>query len=328
MIFIGDPMPHIRRLPISKYLSIVRYAFADYTSKDFPYPFYCTFKVVQRCDSRCEFCDVWRKQMPDMPTEKVLRVVDNVANSSVLLLSIEGGEPLLRSDIGQILEYVRTKPLYVLFTTSGKLFDRRPMKEYAKLMDFLHISIDEGHRNLDLYDRLPEFVTWGPTVCAQIVVMREYLQDLESKIKKCHKAGAKAVVMPACHLPGTEDFLPEINAFRNEVWRLKKIYPQTIITTDKYLKTLDVPHSCNTASVLVDADARLYYPCQMSVESSIDASQESILEFLRSENARECRKKMRTCDINCHCYLYFAMDSSLSLRSTLSALMPYARSII
>jgi hypothetical protein len=134
--------------------------------------------------------------------------------------------------------------------------------------------------------------------------------------------------MPACHLPGTEDFLPEINAFRNEVLRLKKAYPQTVITTDKYLKTLDVPHSCNTASVLVDADAQLYYPCQINIENSIDASQEPILDFLRSEKAMQCREKMKTCDINCHCYLYFAMDSSLSLRSTLSALMPYMRNLI
>jgi MoaA/NifB/PqqE/SkfB family radical SAM enzyme len=266
--------------------------------------------------------------MPDMPREKVLRIIDNVANSSVLLLSIEGGEPLLRSDIGEILEYIRTKPLYVLFTTSGKLIDRRPMKEYAKLMDFLHISIDEGHRNLDLYDHLPEFATWGPIVCAQIVVMRDYLQDLEWKIEKCHKAGTKAVVMPAAHLPGTEDLLPEINAFRNEVLRLKQKYPQTIITTDKYLKTLDVPYSCNTSSLRVDADGRLYYPCQMCVEKTIDASQEPILEFLHSGKAIECREKMRSCGINCHSYLYFAMDSSLSLRSTISALMPYARSLI
>jgi hypothetical protein len=157
---------------------------------------------------------------------------------------------------------------------------------------------------------------------------REYLQDLEWKIEKCHRAGTKAVVMPASHLPGTEDLLPEINAFRNEVLRLKQKYPQTIITTDKYLKTLDAPHSCNTSSLRVDADGQLYYPCQMCVERTIDASKEPILEFLRSEKAMECREKMKSCDINCHSYLYFAMDSSLSLRSTLSAVMPYVRSFI
>ncbi len=315
-------MSHIRRLPTGKYLSTLKYACANYAAKDFRYPFYCTFKVIQRCDSRCDFCDVWRKSMPDLPKEKVLKVIDNVANSSVILLSLEGGEPLLRNDLNEILEHVRTKPLYLLFTTSGKLIDQRPMKEYANLIDFLHISIDEGHKNLDLYDSLSEFVTWGPVVCAQIVVMRDYLQDLEEKVRKCHKAGAKAVVMPACHLPGTDDLLPDIDAFRNEVFHLKKAYPNTIITTDTYLNTLDVPHSCGTSSVLVEPDARLHYPCQF-FEESIDASQEPLLDFLRSKKARALRSNMKGCKLNCCCYLYFAMGPCLSFRSSLSSLIPY-----
>jgi len=319
----GFKMARIRRLPTRKYLSTLKYAWENYVAKDFRYPFYCTFKVIQRCDSRCEFCDVWRKPMPDLPKEKVLKVIDNVANSSVLGLSIEGGEPLLRSDIGEILEYVRTKPLYLELTTSGKLIDRRPMKEYAKLLDFLNISIDEGHKNLDLYDSLPEYVTWGPVVCVQIVVMRENLQDLEEKIKKCYKAGAKSVVMPACRLPGAEDKLPDIEAFRKEVFRLKKAYPDMIITTDRYLKTLDVPHSCSTSSVLVEPDARIYYPCQFCVADSIDASQESLIDFLHSKKAKVYREKMKGCDLNCHCYLYFALGSSLSLRNALSLMMSY-----
>ena len=321
-------MPRIRRLPVSKYLSTLRYAYADYAAKDFRFPFYCSFKVLQRCDSRCEFCNVWRSPTPDMPTEKVFRVIDNIANSSVVLLSLEGGEPLLRPDIGEVLEYALTKPLYLLLTSSGKLFDRRPMKEYSKYLDFLHVSIDEGHRNLDLYDSLPEYVSWGPIVCVQIVVMKEDLQELESKIRKCHDAGAKAVVMPACHLPGTEDFLPNTRAFRDEVLRLKNKYPGTIITTDKYLRTLEVPHSCNAASVIIDADGRLYYPCRTLMEKSIDVSEKPFMGFLGTEKARECREKMKSCDIDCHWYQYFATDSFLSLRSGISALRPYADALI
>lgn len=321
-------MPRIRRLPASKYLSTARYALADYRAKDFRYPFYCSFKVLQRCDSRCEFCNVWRSQTQDMPTEKVLKVIDNVANSSVVLLSLEGGEPLLRSDIGEVLEYARTKPIYLLFTSSGKLFDRRPMKEYSRYIDFLHVSIDEGHRNLDLYESLPEFASWGPVVCVQIVVMRENLSDLEAKVKKCYIEGAKAVVMPACHLPGTPDFLPDVISYRDEVRRLKARYPRTIITTDKYLNTLDAAHGCNAASLIIDADARLYYPCRTLMEKSIDASEEPLMGFLESGKAGLCRQKMAECDVNCHWYQYFATDSFVSLKNGYSALEPYIQSLI
>jgi MoaA/NifB/PqqE/SkfB family radical SAM enzyme len=318
----------MRYQPLRKYLSTARYACSNFVTKEQIYPFYCSFKVVQRCDSKCDFCNVWKQPMPDMPTDRVLRIIDNIADSSILLLSLEGGEPLLREDIGEILKYIRTKSLYVLFTSSGKLFDKRPMKEYSKYIDFLHVSIDEGHRNLELYDRLPEFVGWGPIVCVQIVVMRDYLKDLEGKIRTCYDAGAKAVVMPACHLPNTEDMLPDLNEFRNEVWRLKKKYPRTIITTDKYLRTLDVPHSCNTASIIIDADGLLHYPCRTLMEKSIDVSKDSLLEFVASSRARESRQRMDQCDIQCHWYQYFATDSFVSLRDGFSALQPYVSDIL
>lgn len=318
----------MRRQPVGKYARTAGYVFSNFVNKEHVYPFYCSFKVIQRCDSRCEFCNVWKYPMPDMPKEKVLRIVDNVAASSILLLSLEGGEPLLRDDIGEVLRYIRTKPLYVLFTTSGKLFDRRPMEEYAKCIDFLHVSIDEGHGNLEQYERLDEYASWGPIVCAQIVVERDHLGALAGKIAKCAAAGAKAVVMPACHLNDTADFLPDLRAFRDEVFRLKKAYPRTIITTDKYLRTLDVPHSCNTASIIIDADGMLHYPCRTLMEKSIDVSKESLGDFLRSARAVECRQKMRECERNCHWYQYFATDSFVSPRSMLSALEPYLSDIL
>jgi len=318
----------MRHQPIRKYLRTAKYAYSNFVSKEQVYPFYCSFKVIQRCDSKCDFCNVWKYPIPDMPTEKVLRIIDNVANSSVLLLSLEGGEPLLRDDIGEILKYIRTKSLYVLFTTSGKLFDKRPMKEYSKYIDFLHVSIDEGHKNIPLYERLEEFAAWGPIVCVQIVVMRENLKDLEWKIQKCFAAGAKAVVMPACRLQDTDDLLPDLRGYRDEVFRLKAKYPRTIITTDKYLNTLDVPHSCNTASVIIDSDGLLHYPCRTLMEKSIDVSKDSLLEFLSSPKAGECRMRMGKCDRQCHWYQYFATDSFVSLKNGLSAIEPYISDIL
>ncbi len=317
----------MRRQPLAKYLSTARYAGSNFVNKEHVFPFYCSFKVIQRCDSRCEFCNVWKYPVPDMPTEKVLRIIDNVAESSILLLSLEGGEPLLRDDIGEVLRYIRTKHLYVLFTSSGKLFDKRPMKEYAHYIDFLHVSIDEGHDNLRQYDRLDEYVSWGPIVCVQIVVEKDHLAALEGKIRKCAEAGAKAVVMPACHLNDTDNFLPDLVSFRDEVRRLKDRFPNTIITTDKYLNTLDVPHSCNAASIIVDSDGMLHYPCRTLMEKSIDVSKESLIDFVRSPRAGECRAKMRLCERQCHWYQYFATDSFVSPKSMLSALGPYLSDI-
>jgi 3-methyladenine DNA glycosylase AlkD len=58
------------------------------------------------------------------------------------------------------------------------------MKEYGKHIDYLHISIDEGHGNLKFFDRLEEFQSYGPEICIQIVVTKETLSALEEKVKE------------------------------------------------------------------------------------------------------------------------------------------------
>ena len=96
-----------------------------------------------------------------------------------------------------ILEYIKTKDIEVFITTSERELQKYPMEEYSKYLDYLHISVDEGHQNLFMLDHLPEFVGWGIPVCIQIVVTKDDIPALETKIKRCYECGARAVVMPA-----------------------------------------------------------------------------------------------------------------------------------
>src|SRR5437016_13104405 len=142
-----------------------------------------------------------KNRWKDMPTEDVKAILDNLGRSSVIVCSFEGGDPLVRDDIGEILRYQYEKPWYLLFTTSERDMQQRyPMAEYGKYIDFLHISIDEGHKNLDMYDELEEYTKWGSIVTVQIVVTKNDIGALEQKIKRCQDAGVKAVVMCAVQI--------------------------------------------------------------------------------------------------------------------------------
>ena len=152
----------MKKLPLSKYLQTMRYAATNYLSHECIYPFYASFKVTHICSLRCSFCNVWKEKTPDLTKEGVFKVIDNIANSSIIVLSLEGGDPLMRKDLGEILQYAHQKPFYLFFTTNGHLLEKRPMEEYGKHIDYLHISIDEGHDNLAFFDRLEEFQIYGP----------------------------------------------------------------------------------------------------------------------------------------------------------------------
>jgi MoaA/NifB/PqqE/SkfB family radical SAM enzyme len=313
----------MKKLPVSKYLQTMRYAAANYVAKECIYPFYASFKVTHVCSLKCSFCNVWREKTPDLVKEDAFKVIDNIAKSSIIVLSLEGGDPLMRKDLGEILEYAHQKPFYLFFTTNGHLLSKRPMKEYGKHIDYLHISIDEGHGNLKFFDRLEEFQSYGPEICIQIVVTKETLPVLEEKIKRVYEVNARTVVMPACHLDGTDDFYPDPKDFRAEILRLKKIYPKTITTPKGFLDNINTPHGCSTSSVIIDSDGGLFYPCRTVGKHCYNFTEGSFMKFLKTPEAKEARIAMNECSRSCGWYQYFATDEFASPRSLYSSLSPY-----
>src|SRR5206468_538875 len=166
----------MRKLPKKRFLEVAGRILRNKMAKEAIYPFYCSFKLTRRCNFTCSFCNCWhvKNRWKDMPTEDVKAVLDNLARSSVIVASFEGGDPLVRDDIEELLRYQYEKPWYLLFTTSERDMQARyPMPKYGKYIDFLHISIDEGHKNLDMYDELEEFTKWGSFVTVQCYVIKK-----------------------------------------------------------------------------------------------------------------------------------------------------------
>jgi MoaA/NifB/PqqE/SkfB family radical SAM enzyme len=287
------------------------------------YPFYASFKVTHKCSLRCSFCNVWMEDTPDLSKNNVFKVLDNIGNSSIIVLSLEGGDPLVRKDLGEILQYASTKPFYLFFTTNGHLIDKRPMKEYGQYIDYLHISIDEGHGNLEFFDRLEEFQSFGPEICIQIVVTKETLDALEEKVKRVFDVGGRTVVMPACHLDGTDDYYPDPATFRDDILRLKKKYPNTITTPRGFLDNINKPHGCSTSSIIIDSDGGLFYPCRTIGKRLYNFTGGSFMDFVRTVEAKQARKTMKQCERRCGWYQYFATDVFASPTSFFSSLSPY-----
>ena len=313
----------MKKLPLQKYIKTLGYALSNRLAGECIYPFYASYKVTHKCSLKCKFCNVWKEDTPDLKKEDVFKVIDNIANSSIVVLSIEGGDPLVRKDLGEILEYAYQKPFTLFFTTNGDLLDKRPMKEYGKHIDYLHISIDEGHDNLEFFDRLKEFQSYGPEICVQIVVTKDTISSLKEKVKRIHDVNARTVVMPACHLDGTDNFYPDPLKFKEEILRLKKIYKNTITTPIGFLDNINKLHGCSTSSIIIDSDGGLFYPCRTVGKRYYNFTEGSFMDFLKTEKAKQAREDMKNCKRSCGWYQYFATDIYSSPISFISSLSPY-----
>jgi MoaA/NifB/PqqE/SkfB family radical SAM enzyme len=259
----------------------------------------------------------------DLSTEKIIKILDNLSKSSVLMTSFEGGEPLLREDVGELLEYARKKcNFYLLFTSSAKNILDYNMEKYCQNIDFLHVSIDEGHNNLEMFDLLPQLSKFKSELSVQIVVTQDALQNLEEKVQKCFDIKANCVIIPAAEMDGAKKkSFPNIDEFERKIRELKQKYPATIHTPLGFFKAYKNA-KCSSASVIIAPNGKLFYPCNIIGDFGCDLTETNINEWLVSNEAKVARAKMKNCEINCGWYQYYSIDSYLSFSTIREALSP------
>jgi MoaA/NifB/PqqE/SkfB family radical SAM enzyme len=311
----------MRLLPINSYLPTVRGLISNALKREAVNPFYASFKLTSRCHFGCPFCNVKKQPVKDLTTDEVKAIMRNLSNSSVLMASFEGGEPLLRSDIEELLIFARKCKFYLLFTTSVKNLLEYPLERYAKYIDFLHVSIDEGHDNLTLFDSLSQLSNLPLHVSVQTVVTKETIDTLEWKVKKCYENRSNIVVIPAAHMDSTENYFPDMQKMELLLKELRRKYPNTIHTPQGYFKAYR-NHKCSPASVIIAPDGYLYYPCHILDTKGPDLRTVDLKKWLTSDEAKMRRQKMRNCQRNCGWYQYYSIDSYTSIESVWDALRP------
>jgi MoaA/NifB/PqqE/SkfB family radical SAM enzyme len=286
------------------------------------YPAYVSLKVTRRCPLRCPFCNAWASGAADeLSTAELERVVRNVARSGALVLVLEGGEPLLRDDIEQVIRCSTQAGLVTAVVTALP----SPVPATAlRCADYVQVSIDEGHDNVQLFQELPGLVArLGVPIGVQTVVRRDDVGGMAEKVRLARASGVKIVLMPAVDLHSGARCAPDRQEFVEDVRQLKRRFPGTVVTSDMFLKTYGSTGRCSTASLVVDADGGLYYPCHLVGEKPTNLLRQDLREFVATDTARRARSRMRDCERWCGWYQYFTLsccrmaDAPSDIRTTL-----------
>jgi MoaA/NifB/PqqE/SkfB family radical SAM enzyme len=109
------------------------------------HPLWCAWQVTYRCDFRCRFCHYWCDEMGNQPEQTLAefqRGSAKLAQWGTLLISLAGGEPMLRDDIVEIVEAVG-RWHFPFITTNGYQVDEKLAAElFAAGLWGISISID------------------------------------------------------------------------------------------------------------------------------------------------------------------------------------------
>jgi MoaA/NifB/PqqE/SkfB family radical SAM enzyme len=88
-------------------------------------PLFCGHKLTYNCNLKCKMCPFWKRKSNDSSSEREKAILRQIYNSGACGIAFEGGEPLLRKDLMEILAFSRSLPLHTSLITNGTLLESK-----------------------------------------------------------------------------------------------------------------------------------------------------------------------------------------------------------
>ncbi|MBN2482643.1 MAG: radical SAM protein [Candidatus Omnitrophica bacterium] len=223
-------------------------------------PLFIGWDITHQCNCSCLYCDVMHHWSAQLSTEDILYIIDDLAALGLRHIHFGGGEPLLREDLGVIIEHCKNKNITLGILTNGILFAER--LDWLKKVDLVKISLDgpasindilrnrEGH-----YDEVIGAVKvarkYGIRVSLNTTLTRKNLEYAGYLVELAYSLGITVKFQPVnMLLSGDKDikeYIPSPENFKDTISQLiqmkKKGYGRTIVNSQAGLGYLsDYPH--------------------------------------------------------------------------------------
>ena len=103
-------------------------------------PHHAQWLVTRKCNYQCRGCNVWKEQdQIELSADEIKKGLDILKELGIVELVISGGDPLLREDIGEIIDHA-TKLFVTTVYDNGSMAAQKI--DVLRKADFVAISID------------------------------------------------------------------------------------------------------------------------------------------------------------------------------------------
>ena len=107
-------------------------------------PFFLAHAITYACNSRCKTCTYWRMSKmayKDMKTEEVFNLLLRAYDSGMRGYYLFGGEPIVRKDVSEILEFAKRRGFVTTMNTNASLLKEKA-EPLSENLDFAFVSLD------------------------------------------------------------------------------------------------------------------------------------------------------------------------------------------
>lgn len=113
-------------------------------------------EITNLCNLRCVMCDRWKwdkeKLQGTLSTENLFSLFDNLAEQGTQHILISGGEPLLRKDFTDIVQYIHQKGIKLTVITNGVFLTKEIALPLIESDSTIILSVDGS--NEEIYSRI------------------------------------------------------------------------------------------------------------------------------------------------------------------------------
>ncbi|NTV28655.1 MAG: radical SAM protein [Candidatus Omnitrophica bacterium] len=103
-------------------------------------PLAVRWQLTNRCVCQCQYCNIWKTPESELSLAQIKAILDEMAALGTQTISFSGGEPMLRQDIGRILDETVRRGISTEMNSTGAGIAER-MSE-LKSLHYLKISLD------------------------------------------------------------------------------------------------------------------------------------------------------------------------------------------
>jgi len=172
-------------------------------------PVLLNIEITKRCNARCAFCACWQADTPGAELDDYGPLVEKF---KPVLVSVSGGEPLMRKDCVDLIRGMRPHCHYMALITNGALLNGESARGLAEAgvdqicisLDYLGTRHDDARRVNGLYDHLaetiPALTRAGFRIALNTIIMESNLSEILPIAYRAKEWGAMVSYSAYCTL--------------------------------------------------------------------------------------------------------------------------------
>lgn len=193
------------------------------------------WNLGKRCNYDCSYCpaSIHDNSSPHTDIDILLKTVDQLSElGKPVRISLTGGEPSVHPDIEQLIDYIKSKRMWLSMTTNGT---RKPLWYTRQLLDQYVFSMHFEHewaKVLYTIKTVCEQIS-GPHIIVQVMAHQDKMKDVRTAVELLERHNIKYNLRRVRWTEGDHDLFDDMKYDQNDLdWILEKsstVGPNTII---------------------------------------------------------------------------------------------------